>query len=93
MFRLIDGIGPALWRAATGVPFEELVGAAETAYGRPDGIDIVAAVKAAVGVLSDQNVLMGMPAEGIPEDIDVTAAAEHPSGESIWALPSARPAG
>lgn len=50
MFRLIDGIGPALWRAATGVPFEELVGAAEAAHGRPDRVDIVTAVRSAVSL-------------------------------------------
>lgn len=57
MFRMVDGIGPALWRAADGATVAELAAAAADTYGRPEGIDIEAVVAAAITELSRERVL------------------------------------
>ncbi len=56
-FRLITGIGPALWRAANGATISELESAAVSAYGEPVGVDLAATVTAAVTDLTQQGVL------------------------------------
>ena len=55
--QLIDGIAPALWRAADGVTFEELVSAAVRAYGDPPDGQAADAVRAALTELSEAGVL------------------------------------
>jgi energy-coupling factor transporter ATP-binding protein EcfA2 len=71
-FRLISGIGPALWRTAVGGSLDGLAAAAEEAYGSPEGLDIRAAVDSAVDVLAEQGVLAGEPTWRIRDDVAVT---------------------
>jgi hypothetical protein len=49
--RLLGGIAPALWSAADGASRADLVAAAVARHGRPDGVDVEAAVDAAVAEL------------------------------------------
>ena len=60
-FRLVAGIGPALWQAADGVPAADLEAAAVAAYGAPPGVDLRAAVAAAVAELTEHGVLAAEP--------------------------------
>lgn len=55
--RVLDGIAPTLWAAASGVPFDALVAAATAAHGAPDGADASALVRAAVDRLVVEGLL------------------------------------
>ncbi|MFT3888050.1 MAG: hypothetical protein QM713_07815 [Arachnia sp.] len=81
-FRLLAGIGPALWRAACGVPIEVLASAAEETYGTPEGVDVREAVLSAAGNLMDQAVLAQEPTYRIRGDAARTGEFTH-----IVALP------
>lgn len=76
-FRLVTGIGPALWRAAEGVHHDRLVSAAVETYGAPDCIDIGAAVDAAVLDLMEQSVLTTEPTWRVRTDAAVTGEGER----------------
>ena len=54
---LLDGIAPAVWRAADGATLRQLHDAAVSAYGEPDNIDAGTAVLLAVGMLLDTGLL------------------------------------
>ncbi|WP_136586923.1 ATP-binding protein [Microbacterium hydrothermale] len=62
---LVDGIGPALWRAADGASFDELLSAVIEEHGRPPHSDARAAVRTAVTALCDAG-LMTAPAPETP---------------------------
>jgi hypothetical protein len=49
--RVLDGIAPTLWAAASGVPLNALVAAATAAHGVPASVDPVALVRASVNRL------------------------------------------
>lgn len=55
--RVLAGIAPALWRAASGVSFDALVAAAVAQYGAPSGDDPGGLVRAAVAELRAAGVL------------------------------------
>lgn len=55
--RILDGIGPALWRAADGCDTTALVAAVVAEHGAPPHGDAEAAVRAAVDALADEGVL------------------------------------
>ncbi|UYK39507.1 ATP-binding protein [Microbacterium terricola] len=55
--RVLAGVAPELWRAATGASLDELVAAAVDAYGTPEDKDAAAAVSAAVDELVTASVL------------------------------------
>lgn len=55
--RLLAGIAPALWRAASGTPLTGLVAAAVEAHGAPEGADAAELVGAAVEELIEAGVL------------------------------------
>jgi hypothetical protein len=59
--RVLDGIAPTLWAAASGVPLEALVAAATAAHGAPDGADAIALVRAAVDRLVAEGLLRVAP--------------------------------
>ena len=54
--RVLDGIAPTLWAAASGVSFDALVAAATATHGAPEGVDPAAIVRASV----DRLVLEGL---------------------------------
>lgn len=54
--RVLDGIAPTLWAAASGVSFDALVAAASATHGAPEGVDPAAIVRANV----DRLVLEGL---------------------------------
>ena len=54
---LLDGIAPAVWRAADGATLGQLQDAAVSAYGEPEGIDARTAVLLGVGMLLDAGLL------------------------------------
>lgn len=60
--RMLAGIAPALWRAASGVSRDELVAAAVAAHGAPAGQDAGALVDAAVADLASAGLLERRPA-------------------------------
>lgn len=76
-FRVIAGIGPALWLAANGSDLDQLTAAAESAYGTPDGVDATAAVSDAVRGLLDEGVLETEPAWRVRDDVAVTNSGER----------------
>lgn len=59
MLRVLDGIGPAVWRAAQGVTLAQIVTAVIAEHGAPDGVDPSVAVAAAVRRLIAEGVLLG----------------------------------
>ena len=71
-FRLVSGIGPALWRTASGASLYEQTAAAAEAYGVPEGVDVRAAVASAVDALVEQRVLVAEPTWRIRDDVAVT---------------------
>jgi hypothetical protein len=71
-FRLVSGIGPALWRTASGASLDEQTAAAAEAYGVPEGVDVRAAVASAVDALVEQRVLVTEPTWRIRDDVAVT---------------------
>ncbi len=83
--RIVDGIGPVLWRAADGRPVEELVDAAVSAHGAPPEGDADAAVAAALDALADEGVLAREQAWRVRTDVAWTA-----NGEGFVALPLGR---
>lgn len=56
--RILAGIAPELWRAATGATFDDLVAAAVALHGAPDDGDAATPVLAAVDELCAQGVLI-----------------------------------
>lgn len=76
-FRLVAGIGPALWRAASGVGQNELTEAAVAAYGEPVAVDLAAAVGVAVAELTQQAVLVAEPSWRLRDDIAVTGGGHR----------------
>lgn len=80
---VIGGIAPAVWRAADGATLTQLVDAATTAYGVPEGFDATPAVLVAVGQLLDAGLLTSdEPAITRRDDV-----AWVDSGDRIVALP------
>ena len=65
--RVLDGIAPTLWAAASGVSFDALVAAATAAHGAPAGVDPVALVRASVGRLVMEG-LLSVSAVSVPSD-------------------------
>jgi energy-coupling factor transporter ATP-binding protein EcfA2 len=59
--RVLDGIAPTLWAAASGVPLETLVAAATAAHGAPDGADATGLVRASVERLVAEGLLRVAP--------------------------------
>ncbi|WP_347977704.1 hypothetical protein [Microbacterium sp. ProA8] len=59
--RVLDGIAPTLWAAASGVPLEALVAAATAAHGAPDGADATGLVRASVERLVTEGLLRVAP--------------------------------
>jgi hypothetical protein len=55
--RVLDGIAPTLWAAASGVPLDALVAATTAAHGAPAGADAAALVRAAVDRLVVEGLL------------------------------------
>lgn len=65
---IIDGIGPALWGAADGVSFDELVAAAVHRHGAPTNGDAASAVRSAVEALCAAGLIEERPgADGAGE--------------------------
>ena len=54
---MMGGVAPEIWRAASGVGFDDLVAAAVAAHGEPEGLDTHRAVAAAVQELLDVGLL------------------------------------
>ncbi|WP_298745189.1 hypothetical protein [uncultured Microbacterium sp.] len=57
MVRVLSGIAPALWRAASGASRDDLIAAAIAAHGEPEGEDAGALVDAAIAELADVGLL------------------------------------
>ncbi len=75
--RIIAGIGPALWRAASGATTDQLIEAATDTFGTPEGIDIPAAVDTALDELVTEGVLASEPVWRIREDVAFTGEGER----------------
>ncbi|WP_298944481.1 PqqD family peptide modification chaperone [uncultured Microbacterium sp.] len=76
--RVLAGIAPTLWRAASAAPRDELVAAAIAAHGEPAGADAGEAVDAALVELVDAGVLTDAPPEPvwrIRDDVAWTGSA------------------
>jgi len=58
---IVDGVGPALWQAANGVSFDELVAAAVRRHGAPVNGDVSGAVRSAVESLRVAGLLEERP--------------------------------
>lgn len=71
-YRLVAGIGPALWRAAAGSTPTDLHDAAVRSYGAPEGVDVAAAVETAIRALTDDGVLADEPTWRIRPDVATT---------------------
>lgn len=70
--RMMAGIGPVLWNAATGLTLQELTDIAVAAHGAPEGHDPQVAVMVALGELMDAGLLVS----------DETALARR--GDVAW---------
>ncbi|GAA3203462.1 PqqD family protein [Microbacterium terregens] len=80
---VLGGIAPAVWRAAHGATFAQLVDAAVAAYDEPEGSDAGAAVLVAVGQLLDA----GLLTSDEPVYLRRKDVAWVDSGDRIVALP------
>lgn len=67
---LIDGIGPALWRAADGISFDALVEAAVRAHGTPREGDPREVVRAAARALVAAGLIAWSPDGGMTGEVD-----------------------
>lgn len=67
--RVIAGIAPAIWRAASGVSLGRLVEVARETYGDPKDVDAASVVASAIGELRSQGVLANEPSWRLREDI------------------------
>lgn len=65
--RIIDGIGPALWRAAAGHSLAELVSAVVAEHGAPAADDPALMVEAAIAELADQGLLHNLAETDSPD--------------------------
>jgi hypothetical protein len=59
---VLDGIGPAIWEAASGRTLTELTAGVVAAHGQPDGVDPEVLVDAAVQALVADDLLTSAPA-------------------------------
>lgn len=83
MVRVLAGIAPTLWAAASGASFEDLVAAAVAEHGTPPGADPDALVGAAVEEMMGAGALeLRHPCWRIRDDVAWT-----PHGKSFAALP------
>ncbi len=76
--RVLAGIAPTLWRAASGATRDELVDAAVAAHGDPDGADAGGAVDAALAELAAAGILIAEePRWRIRDDVAWTGTEDR----------------
>lgn len=72
--RVLDGIAPALWRAAAGVERDRLRAAVIDAHGAPDDVDVDAVIDEAVSALEGEGLLARTRSWSISDDAAWTDA-------------------
>lgn len=75
--RILDGIGPALWRAADGCAMAALVAAVVAEHGAPPHGDAEGAVRAAIDALADEGVLAPDASWRVRDDVAWTATGDR----------------